>query len=178
MHEELVISGSGGQGILFIGKLLCLAALKKGRKTTWFPSYGPLMRTGEATCTVIISSDEIGSPISEHPDSLIVMHGSSLKFAQTLKPRGLLMVNESLIDWDSSRDDLLVLEIKATDIAKDLGDVQVANLVMLGVYLKQRNLFDLRDIKEVLRMEYGQKASKKLIELNERALELGFNGVK
>src|SRR3989344_6650819 len=100
MQEELIIAGAGGQGIILIGDLLCLAAINDGKNTTGYPSYGATMRTGKATYTVIISSEEIGSPISEHPDSLLVMNKPSLsEFAKIVKPNSLILVNKSLVDW-------------------------------------------------------------------------------
>lgn len=179
MHEELVIAGAGGQGILLVGTLMSLAAMEEGRETTWFSSYGPLMRTGEASCTVIISSEEIGSPISEHPDSLIVMHDLSLKFAKALKPGGLLIINKSLVSWDGSRNDLEVFEVKATNIAQELGNAQVANLIMLGVYLKKKSTVSFEDVIKALEQEAVKKnLPKSLLELNKRALERGFNEVE
>lgn len=178
MHEELVIAGSGGQGILLIGTLTSLAAMEEGKETTWFPSYGPLMRTGEATCTVIISSEEIGSPISGHPDSLLIMSEKSLKFTGLIKPGGLLIINKSLADWNSSRTDIDVLEVRATDIAQELGNPQVANLIMLGVYLKKKGTVSLENIIKALERESAKKKlPKSLLELNKKALERGFKEI-
>lgn len=179
MHEELIIAGFGGQGILFIGKMICLAAMEEKRQVTRFPSYGPTMRGGEANCTIIVSSEAIGSPISEHPDSIIVMNEPSLNFAECLKPGGLMVVNKSLANWNFSRKDIEVLEVKATDIAEELGNLQVANLVMLGVYLKKRKVVGLESAIKALRAEAAaKKLYKPLAELNEKALERGWNEIK
>ncbi len=176
MHEELVIAGAGGQGILFIGELISLAAIEEEKHTTWFPSYGPTMRGGKANCTVIVSSDEIGSPAPEHPDSLIAMNNLSLlEFVDTVKPGGLIIINKSLADWNNSRGDVEVLEIKASDMTKELGDHRAANLVILGVYLKKKGIVSFENIKKALRDIASEKGlSKNLAELNEKALQRGF----
>lgn len=162
MHKELIIAGAGGQGIMFIGKIICTAAIEEEKFATRFPSYGPAMRGGEATCTVIISSEEIGSPISEHPDVLIIMNRPSLKFADLVKPGGLVLINKSLVDWDDKRKDVEVLEIRASDIARELGDPLIANLVMLGAYLKKDGIVSLENV------------MKDLKGLNKKAFEMGI----
>lgn len=173
MHEELIIAGAGGQGILFIGELLCIAAMKEGKHTTWFPSYGPAMRGGKANCTVIVSSEEIGSPISDRADSLIVMNKLSLEFVEKVKPRGFVIINKSLADWDNRRKDLKVLEIRANDIAKELGGFQVANMVILGAYLKRKRIVSLKSVIEALEEKlFGKEDT---IELNKKALQKGWN---
>lgn len=176
MHEELVIAGAGGQGIVFIGELLCLAAMQD-KNTTGFPSYGAAMRTGKATYTVIISSEEIGSPISEHPDSLIAMNRPSLfEFLKIVKPNGLVLVNKSLTDWQDARKDVRVLEIKATDIAQELGDSRMANLVMMGAYLKAKGIVSLENVAKALKeLALKRGWSESLTVLNQKALERGFN---
>lgn len=174
MHEELMIAGAGGQGILFLGKMVCLAAMEE-KQVTRFPSYGPAMRGGKATCTVIVSSDEIGSPISEHPDSLIVMNKPSLEFVEIVKPKGLIIINKSLVDWDFNRKDVEVLEVKATAIAQALAAPQAVNLVMLGAYLKKKKIVSLGNVVKALRREAAEKKlDKRLKELNEKALKEGW----
>src|SRR3989344_3654573 len=163
MQEELIIAGAGGQGILLIGKIICLAAMEEDKYTIRFPSYGPAMRGGEATCTVIVSSEEIGSPISDHPDSLIVMNRPSLKFVKLLKPGGLLILNKSLADWDASRKGIKVVEIRASEIAQKIGSPMSANLVMLGAYLKEKNIFSLEKIEKILEKEPGYESNKKAL---------------
>src|SRR3989338_5758366 len=178
MHEELIIAGAGGQGIVLMGELLCLSAMEE-KNTTGFPSYGVAMRSGKATYTVIISSDEIGSPISEHPDSLIVMNKLSLaEFAKIVQPKGLIIINKSLVDLQNLRDDVNVLEIKATDIAQELGDSRAANLVMLGFYIKIKETVSLGSVKRALKELLLEKGwNKDLIELNQKALERGFKEI-
>ena len=177
MHEELIIAGAGGQGIVLTGELLCLAAMEDDKNTTGYPSYGATMRGGKATYTVIISSEEIGSPISRHPDSLLAMNKPSLvEFAKLVKLDGLIIVNKSLVDWSDARKDLRVIEIRATEIARELGDARMANLVMLGAYIKAKEIVFLEKVKEALKEFAAKKGwSGTATALNEKALEAGFN---
>lgn len=176
MHEELVIAGAGGQGIVLAGALVSLAAMEEGKETTHYKSYGAAMRGGKATCTVIVSSQEIGSPISGHPDSLIVVNKPSLKFVEMVKPGGLIVINKSLVDWDFSREDVEVLEIRASDIAQELKDPRIVNLVILGAYLKRKKTVTLKNLKKALQdLAVGKKWNKRLIALNKKALQRGWD---
>jgi len=177
MHEELIIAGAGGQGIVLTGELLCLAVMEDDKNTTGYPSYGATMRGGKATYTVIVSSEEIGSPISEYPDSLLAMNKPSLSaFAKIVKPNGLIIVNKSLVDWTDGRKDVWIIEIRATEIAQELGDARMANLVMLGAYLGAKEIVSLEQVKEALKAFAVQKGwSETVTALNEKALEAGFN---
>ncbi|HEY44076.1 MAG TPA: 2-oxoacid:ferredoxin oxidoreductase subunit gamma [Anaerolineae bacterium] len=147
MQTEIIISGFGGQGVLFAGQLLSYAALEKDLHVTWFPSYGPEMRGGTAHCTVIISDDEIGSPVIRNPTAAIVMNLPSLdKYEPLVKTDGVLVVNTSLVDRDPEREDLQIELVPANEIAEELGDKRLANLVMLGALL---NHLDVLSIDEV-----------------------------
>ena len=175
MHEELVIAGSGGQGVLFIGEIMAVAAMEEGKHTTWFPSYGPAMRGGKANCTVIVSLAEIGSSVAEHPNSLIVMNQPSLEFVKNIKPGGLLVINKSLVDWDFSRKDIEVLEVEASAIAQELKVPQVANMVMLGAYLRKKQTVHIQSVINALKEKLSKKKlSADVIKTNEEALKRGW----
>lgn len=136
-HQEIVIAGTGGQGIMIMGQLLAHAAVAEGRNVVWFPSYGPESRGGTADCTVIISSDEIGSPLSTMPDTLVALSQPMLnKFLPTVKREGILVVNTSLAKPPADRDDCHLLSVPANDIANELGNLRIANMVMLGAYVQ------------------------------------------
>ena len=109
MQEEIIISGFGGQGTLFAGQLLAYAAMDSGYHVTWIPSYGPEMRGGKARCTVIVSDEEIGSPLVRRPSAAIVLNIPSMEaFEPAIKPGGVLVVNSSLVPQKSERDDIRV----------------------------------------------------------------------
>ena len=106
MYEQIVIAGFGGQGVLFAGKILAYMGMDTGKELSWLPSYGPEMRGGTCNCSVIIADSQIGSPIIQRPDALIVMNKPSLeKFVDTVKPGGVIVLDSSLIDTKVERGD-------------------------------------------------------------------------
>ena len=121
MQTEIITAGFGGQGVLFTGQLLTYAAMDEGREVTWIPSYGPEMRGGTANCTVVISDEEIGSPMVSDPQAVIAMNLPSLdKYEGKVRPGGVLVVNESMVDRAVSRQDIKVVMVKANEIAEEL----------------------------------------------------------
>lgn len=172
MTEEILIAGFGGQGVLFLGQIFAHIGMKKGYNVSWLPSYGPEMRGGTANCSVIISNEMIGSPIVFNPDTLFVLNKPSLeKFESSVKKYGLMLVNSSLVDVKAKRDDINIYYIPATDIASKLGSVRVANIVMLGAYLKLKEIFLPGDVEEILK-EFAK--TEEIYDLNCKALEEGF----
>jgi 2-oxoglutarate ferredoxin oxidoreductase subunit gamma len=136
MQTEIVLSGFGGQGVLFAGQLLAYAAMAEGQHVTWIPSYGPEMRGGTAHCTVIISDEEIGSPLVRRPQAVIALNLPSRdKYLPLVAPGGVLVVNASLVPPTPPRADLRIVEVPANDLAESLGNVRLANVVLLGALL-------------------------------------------
>ena len=173
MHQEVRIAGMGGQGVLLIGQLLAHAVVLEDRNVVWFPAYGPETRGGSADCTVIMSSDEIGSPVSSSPHSLIAMNQQALdKFAPLVRREGLILVNTSLSEAPDYRDDCHIVQIKATDIAEELGSTKAANMVMLGAFVQLVKPVQLESIKSCM-TEVLPKRNHKFIPLNVEALEKG-----
>lgn len=139
-YEEVVIAGFGGQGIILAGRLLAQTAMKAGKEVTHMPSYGAEVRGGTANCMVIIADEPIACPVVASPDSLIAMNKASLeKFGPHIKNGGLLVMNSSLIDDEPKLDDTVeILKVPADEIAVQLGNAKVANMVALGAYLGKR----------------------------------------
>ena len=178
MLERIIISGFGGQGIMLIGRLLAYAGMIEGKKVAWMPSYGPEMRGGTANCTVLISSNEIGSPIVSHPKILIAMNQPSLdKFESTVSEDGLIILNDSLIKREVKRNDVNVIKIPADDIADKLGNSRAANMVVLGAYVEQSGIVKMDTIFQALEKALAGR-DKKLLELNKEALKKGAELVK
>ncbi|MBA3061599.1 MAG: 2-oxoacid:ferredoxin oxidoreductase subunit gamma [Atribacteria sp.] len=178
MLERIIISGFGGQGIMLIGRLLAYAGMIEGKKVAWMPSYGPEMRGGTANCTVLISSNEIGSPIVSHPKILIAMNQPSLdKFESNVSKDGLIILNDSLIKREVKRNDVNVIKIPADDIADKLGNSKAANMVVLGAYVEQSGIVKMDTIFKALE-EVLTGRNKKLLELNKEALKQGAELVK
>ncbi len=177
LSPRMKIAGFGGQGILFMGVMLAEAGMRTGRHVSWLPSYGPEMRGGTANCHVIISRERIGSPLVSETDVLIAMNRPSLeKFQPEVRPGGLVLYNRSLISGVSLRDDLQVAAIPATEIADEIGNTKVANVVMLGAYLELSKLLP----EEVVLAVLNQKAKSRpgLAELNAKALAAGQSFVR
>ena len=132
MQTEIIISGFGGQGVLFAGQLLAYAAMEQNLQVTWIPSYGPEMRGGTANCTVIISDEEIGSPVVGSPKVALALNLPSLdKYEPLIKTGGLLIVNASMVDRSPRRTDIQTVMIPASEIAESLGDKRMTNMVCL-----------------------------------------------
>ena len=177
MHTEVLLSGTGGQGILVMGQLLAQAALMENLNVVWLPSYGPETRGGTSDCSVIISSDQIGSPVICSPDILVAMHQIALdKYLPSLKREGLLVVNSSLVAAPSSHDGCRIVAVPASEIAFELGDGRIANMVAAGALLAASSVVSPDTVEQAL-SEIIPERHKKLLPLNLKALERGMEGV-
>jgi 2-oxoglutarate ferredoxin oxidoreductase subunit gamma len=173
MQTEIVIAGFGGQGVLFAGQVMAYAAMDSGLEVTWFPSYGPEMRGGTANCTVIIGDEEIGSPLVLNPRAAIVMNLPSLeKYEETLQPEGVLILNASLIDQEVTRTDLSIARIPANEIAEEIGDKRLTNMVMLGALLARLPVLKIEAVEKALE-EHLPARHQHLLPLNFKALRAG-----
>jgi 2-oxoglutarate ferredoxin oxidoreductase subunit gamma len=136
MELRIIIAGSGGQGVLFFGKLLAYAAMIEGREVSWFPSYGAEMRGGTANCTVIISDSMIGSPVIRNPDVLVVMNDASYqRFAEKLSPGGILIYDPSAVHPAAPRDDIRTVTTAAGELASAMNSTIRANMALLGAFI-------------------------------------------
>ena len=173
MHEEIIISGFGGQGALFAGQLLTYSAMHEGREVTWIPSYGPEMRGGTCHCIVIISEESIGSPIIRNPTAAIVMNPPSMdKYESLVKPGGALVVNTTLVQRKAERDDITVVYVPANDLADELGNIKMANVVLLGALLATKPVVEIETVKSSMD-EHIPSSRQHIIEPNKRALDRG-----
>jgi 2-oxoglutarate ferredoxin oxidoreductase subunit gamma len=136
MENRIIIAGSGGQGILFLGKLIAYSGMLEGKEVTWFPSYGAEMRGGTANCTVIVSDEMIGSPVIRNPNILIAMNEASYKrFSERLLPGGVLIYDSSLINFKSQIPDSKsqkIVGVPATEVSASQKNTKSANMVMIG----------------------------------------------
>ncbi len=182
MHEEIIISGFGGQGALFAGQLLAYAGMDSGKHVTWIPSYGPEMRGGTAHCTVVISDEPIGSPMVRNPSAVIALNLPSLdKYEGLVKPGGVLIYNSSLVERAVSRADIRVTPAPANAISMEEtapllegkpGDARLANVVMLGALVQATGLLPLEAIEAALAAHLPQR-HRRWLEPNGRALRRG-----
>ena len=178
MDNTFIFAGFGGQGVILAGKLLAQAGADYGLEVTWLPSYGPEMRGGTANCTVVLSDEPIGSPVVDNPSALVAMNLPSLeRFEKAVVEAGTVVVNSSLVTRRVERNDVTELTIPANDIAASLGNPRAANMVALGALVKATGIFPLDIIKRAMISMLSGKDSGKLIEVNERALEAGYETV-
>lgn len=156
---EVLMAGFGGQGTLLAGKVLAQASMDEGRQVSWLPSYGPEMRGGTANVIVCIASKPIGSPLIERPRALIAMNLPSLeKFAPKVRPGGVILVNQSLIDRDPRRDDCVVIHVPSRELAQKAGSARAANFVMLGAYIGATHVVSVEAVEQAIVEEFtGEK---------------------
>jgi 2-oxoglutarate ferredoxin oxidoreductase subunit gamma len=175
MTTDVIMAGFGGQGILMIGNLLSIAAMEEGKHVTYFPAYGAEMRGGTANCTVVISDEEIGSPVVGYPESCVIMNGPSLdKYLPLIKPGGHLLINRCLVDPSrATRGDLQILAVPANDIARDvIGSQQLASMVALGAFVAATRVVGMESLIDCLPNVVSKKYER-FIPLNVRALQEG-----
>jgi 2-oxoglutarate ferredoxin oxidoreductase subunit gamma len=174
MERSTIIAGFGGQGILFAGKVLAEAALLEGREVLWIPSYGPEMRGGTASCTVIVSDRDIGSPVVDRADHAIVLNPPSMaKYTSLVAEGGLLVINTTLIEAEPGRSDLEVLEVPCTALARKAGDDKLVSVVALGAMLGRRRFVEPESIHRALARVLGSKRPE-LIDLDRAAFDAGY----
>jgi len=174
MYHGLIIAGFGGQGVMLMGQVLAEAGMIEGKHVTWLPSYGPEMRGGTANCTVVISDEPVASPVIDVPTEVVVMNiPSLLKFEPYLKEEGFLFMNVSVIDREPKRKDIKVIKVPANDVADKLGNLKVANMVMLGAYIAITKVVDKETVFEALKRKLkGKKAD--LLDINRKAILEGM----
>jgi 2-oxoglutarate ferredoxin oxidoreductase subunit gamma len=177
-EQQVIIAGFGGQGVMSMGQLLTYSGMLEDKKVSWLPSYGPEMRGGTANCNVIVSDDPVGSPVVTEANTAIIMNLPSLdKFEDKVIKDGILLINSSLVDKKSTREDVKVYEIPANDIANELGNAKIANMVMLGAYIELTNIVSKNSIIESLKKVLGP-SKEKFIPINEEALKRGAEEVR
>lgn len=168
--QEMIFAGFGGQGTLSMGKFLAYAGMDTGMNVTWLPSYGPEMRGGTANCSVILSDEQIGSPIVSKASTVVVMNRPSLdKFENIIEKDGLLIMDSDLVDRMPERKDVTVISVPAQSIAEEIGTKTIANMVLLGALVAKTGIVSMEEILAALKA-HGKE---KFYEMNKRAIERG-----
>lgn len=174
-QQEMIFAGFGGQGTLTAGKILAYAGMDAEMNVSWLPSYGPEMRGGTANCSVILSSEPVGSPIITAPDTVVVMNLPSMdKFEPQIKKGGIMIVDSNLVNRKPLRDDVEYIEVPAEDVAEELGSKKIANMVLLGALVKKTGIVSMELLLDSLRA-HGKE---KFFEANKKALLRGAEFVK
>jgi len=175
MTTQILIAGFGGQGVLFSGKFLAYKAMMEEKQVSWLPSYGPEMRGGTANCSVIVSDDPVGSPIVTNPDVLIAMNLPSLdKYEDAVVPGGIIIVDSTLIARKVNRTDVKVYYIPATQMASDEGITTLANMIILGQLIRVCDAVTGDNLEASLKKVVSARRAD-MLDLNKKAIELGFN---
>jgi 2-oxoglutarate ferredoxin oxidoreductase subunit gamma len=178
MHIETIFSGFGGQGVLSMGSTLATAAMLEGKYVTYLPAYGVEVRGGTANCTVVVSDGEIASPVASEPEFVVAMNQPSFaRFQSILQAGGLLCANSSLVNTESARSDIEILAVPTSELAEELGNIKVANMIMLGALVRASNMISYETMLVNLEAILGEGKSK-LVKLNRQALTVGFNYAK
>ncbi|MBU4225129.1 MAG: 2-oxoacid:acceptor oxidoreductase family protein [Chloroflexi bacterium] len=173
MQTEIIIAGFGGQGVMFAGQVLAYAAMDTGKQVTWMPSYGPEMRGGTANCTIVVADEEIGSPLVQNPPAAVVMNLPSFdKYEPLVKAGGVLIVNASMVDRAAQRDDITTILIPANDIAEEIGNKRLANMVAVGALLGCLDILTVKDLEVALKAHMPGR-HKHLLPKNFEALRKG-----
>lgn len=173
MTTEIIFAGFGGQGVLLAGQVVTYAGMEEGKNVSWLPSYGPEMRGGTAYCSVVVSDDEVASPVVVEPDVVVAMNRPSFeKFEPLVKPGGTIIMNSDLIEVEPTRTDITVIRVPANTLAEEAGTIRAANMVALGAFNECARIVDDATIIQSLSKIMGEK-KKHLIPTNEKALQLG-----
>lgn len=169
-HQDIIFAGFGGQGILSMGKFLAYAGMEENLNVSWLPSYGPEMRGGTANCSVIISDDNIGSPVVYDATTVVVMNRPSLdKFENSIVKGGLLIIDSNLVNREPERTDIEVIKIPAQKVAEEVGSKKIANMVLLGALVERTKIVSMESLLKALK-EHGKE---QFYEMNKKALEKG-----
>ena len=178
MKKEYIFAGFGGQGMLLIGKFLAMACMLDGKHVSWLPSYGPEMRGGTANCSVIVSDKDVASPLVDKADVIVAMNLPSLdKFEEHVKPGGLLVINSSIIERKSVRDDITVVYCDANNVAESVKNPKGANVAILGAMLEKEPIVDIDKMTEAIRIELGERKAR-FLEGNKKALIAGMEAAR
>lgn len=177
MTEELIIAGFGGQGVLSMGKILAYGGIMQDKEVSWMPSYGPEMRGGTANVTVIVSDERVCSPIINVFDTAIILNQQSMdKFEKTIKPGGVLIYDPNGITHKPTRTDIKIYTIEGAQLASDMGNAKVFNMIILGAFLKVKPIVEMENIIKGLKKSLPERAHK-LIPLNEQAIQIGMENI-
>ena len=174
MLIKTIFAGFGGQGVLSMGLNLAQAGMVEGKHVTYLPAYGAEVRGGTANCTVAVSDEEIASPVASSPDFVVAMNQPSLvRFQNQIRSGGMLFVNSSIVAAKASRGDIEIVEVPASGMADEMKSPKSANMIMLGAFVRKTGLVSLSTL--VQGLESTMKGKPKLIDINKRALEAGYD---
>jgi len=175
MESKIIISGFGGQGVLSAGMILSYGAIFAGKYPTFFPSYGAEQRGGTSNCTVVIDDEEVASPVTQSPNIIVCMNQPSVnKFGIWLEKDGVLIYNQSLVNNLPKRQDIKFFPIDANNLAIELSNIMLANMIMLGALISITGVYDFDYLLKSIEKFFSQKGKSKIVSLNKQAAEIGY----
>jgi len=177
MTEKSFFAGFGGQGIISLGQIWVFCAMHEGKNVTFFPFYGAEKRGGIARAGVIVSTDEIASPLVTTPDSVLAMNQDSFSLCEKIvKPDGIMLINSSLVSDEPTRKDIRVFKVDAQNIAEKIGSVKFANMVALGAMAKITGALALSDVEAILR-DFFPPDKHNFVPQNVESVKAGYESV-
>ncbi|MDR2536715.1 MAG: 2-oxoacid:acceptor oxidoreductase family protein [Treponema sp.] len=177
MTEKSFFAGFGGQGIISLGQIWVYCAMNEGKNVTFFPFYGAEKRGGIARASVVVSDEEIDSPLVTTPDSCLVMNADSLPLCEgLLKQGGVMLINTSLVKDKPKRNDLRVHTLEVTGVAERIGNARFANMVALGAMARLTGALSLSDIEPILK-KFFHTDKHKFVPMNVQAMKAGYDAV-
>jgi len=175
MLIKTIFSGFGGQGVIMMGYLLAIAGMYEEKNVTCLPSYGAEVRGGTANCTVVVSTEEIASPVASEPEFAVLMNNPSLfRFQNQVQSGGTIFLNSSMIESRPIRGDLDIYEIPVNDLARQFPGNKVSNMIMLGAFVKKAGLVSLDTMVRAIKDTFGSK-NPAIFKSNKVALQLGYD---
>lgn len=179
LNVSSIFAGFGGQGVMLMGQIVAQSGMNEGKEVSWLPSYGPEMRGGTANCSVIVSEAPIASPIIDHNATcLVAMNAPSLdKFEADLLPGGVVLINSSLIDKKVTREDVTAYYVPCNELANDLGNLKVSNMVMLGAFVEATGAVEPESVLGAMEKKLGMSKAH-LMDINRQAFEVGAKAVR
>jgi 2-oxoglutarate ferredoxin oxidoreductase subunit gamma len=174
MRHDVFIAGFGGQGVLLAGTVLSYAAIVEGKNVSYLPSYGPEKRGGAAMCTIVITDGDLGSPVVGNPSAAIFLNQASIaKHGNKIKPGGVCLINSSLVESSAfNRHDVETIYLPMNEIAIQIGDPRMLNMVALGAYAAITGAV-LKSSLEAALKEALPERNHKFIPINIQAIEAG-----
>jgi len=179
MRYDVFIAGYGGQGVLLAGNLLSYAAIHEGKDVSFFPAYGVEKRGGSAMCTVVFADGDTGSPVVGYPSvSLILNQLSFDKYAARVRQGGICIVNSTLVkSEDVELKGVELVKVPMNQLALDLGDVRMVNMVACGAYAAKTGALALDSLGEALKKALPER-NHRLIPANIKAISAGAEAAR
>jgi 2-oxoglutarate ferredoxin oxidoreductase subunit gamma len=169
---EIRIAGFGGQGVILSAVVLGKAAsIFENGFATMTQNFGPEARGGACSAQLILSDEPVLYPYVTRPDIMVILSQEAYaRFANDLKPGGLLIVEEDLVRVSHANGDKQIYGVPATRIAEDLGKRMVLNSVVVGFFTAITKLLSA----DAVRQAVADSVPPSFCDLNLKAFDKGW----